>query len=81
MQLQRFYGSLDFVRDNQSEPDQKKHSPTQTYRGYQSSLICFLHLLRSMAWHPPVQFMCLTVILHNLGPSFLLSTFGLAPST
>ena len=28
---------------------QKKHSPTHTYRGYQSSLICFIHLLRSMA--------------------------------
>ena len=27
---------------------QKKHSPTHTYRGHQSSLICFLHLLRSM---------------------------------
>ena len=27
---------------------QKKHPPTHTYRGYQS-LICFLHLLRSMA--------------------------------
>jgi len=28
---------------------QKKHSPTHTYRGHQSSLICFIHLLRSMA--------------------------------
>jgi len=28
---------------------QKKHSPTHTYRGHQSSLISFLHLLRSMA--------------------------------
>jgi len=28
---------------------QKKHSPTHTYRGHQSSLICVLHLLRSMA--------------------------------
>jgi len=28
---------------------QKKHSPTHTYRGHQSSLICLLHLLRSMA--------------------------------
>jgi len=27
----------------------KKHSPTHTYGGHQSSLICFLHLLRSMA--------------------------------
>jgi len=28
---------------------QKNHSPTHTYRGHQSSLICFLHLLRFMA--------------------------------
>ena len=28
---------------------QKKHSPTHTYRGHQSSLICFIHLIRSMA--------------------------------
>jgi len=28
---------------------QKKHSPTHTYHGPQSSLICFLHLLRSTA--------------------------------
>jgi len=28
---------------------QKKHSPTDTYRGHQSSLICFLHLLQSTA--------------------------------
>ena len=27
---------------------QKKHSPTHTYCGHQSSLICFLHLLQSM---------------------------------
>jgi len=27
----------------------KKHSPTHTYYGHQSSLICFLHLLDSMA--------------------------------
>jgi len=28
---------------------QKKHSPTHTYRGHHSSLICFIHPLRSMA--------------------------------
>jgi len=28
---------------------QKQHSPTYTYRGHQSSLICFTHLIRSMA--------------------------------
>jgi len=47
----------------------KNHSSTHTYRGYQSSLICFIHLLRSMA--SSVQFMCLTVFFHHLSPSFL----------
>jgi len=28
---------------------QKKHSPTHTHRGHQSSHICFIHLIRSMA--------------------------------
>jgi len=28
---------------------QNKHLPTHTYHGHQSSIICFLHLLRSMA--------------------------------
>jgi len=28
---------------------EKKHSPTHTYRGHQSSLICFLHLVWSTA--------------------------------
>jgi len=28
---------------------QKKHSPTHIYRGHQSSLVCFIHLLRSIA--------------------------------
>jgi len=28
---------------------QKKRSPTHTYRGHQSSLICFIHLIWSMA--------------------------------
>ena len=28
---------------------QKKHSPTYTYRGHQSSLLCFVHLLQSTA--------------------------------
>jgi len=31
---------------------QKNHSPTYTYRGHQSSLICFIHLLWSMTFSP-----------------------------
>ena len=40
---QPFYGSLDSVRDNPWSWYQKKCSPIHTYRGHQSSLICFLH--------------------------------------
>jgi len=44
---QPFYGPVDSVRDN--PVSQNKHSPTHTYRGHQSFLICFVHLIRSMA--------------------------------
>jgi len=40
-----FYGSMDFVWDSPGDRYQKKHSPTHTYRGHQSSLICFIHLI------------------------------------
>ena len=50
---------------------QKKHSPTHTYRGNQSSLICFLHLLWSMA--SSLFNLCAWVFFHNLSPSFLWS--------
>ena len=54
---------------------QKKHSPTYTYRGHQSSLICFVHLLQSMAsFLFLVQSMHVTVFFHNLCPGFLQST-------
>jgi len=43
-----FYSSLDFVRDNPGEPVPEE-TFTHTYHGRQSSLICFLRLLRSMA--------------------------------
>jgi len=41
---QPFYGCLILWAGTR-----KKHSLTHTYRGHQSSLICFLHQLRSMA--------------------------------
>jgi len=47
---QPFYGSLDFVGTNQVSRYQKKHSPTHTYRGHQSSFICFLQY---NLWDPP----------------------------
>ena len=52
--LQPFYGSLDFVWDNPGSQYQKKHSPTHTYCGHQSSLICFYGIL-------PVQVTWVTV--------------------
>jgi len=42
-----FYGPLS--RTTWVSRYQKKHSPTHTYPDHQSSFICFLHLLRSMA--------------------------------
>ena len=44
---QPFYGSLDSVRDNPVSRKQKKHSSTHIYHSHQSSLIRFLHLIRS----------------------------------
>jgi len=80
LQLQLFHGSLDLEQDNQVSRYQKKHSPTNTYRGHQSSLICFLHLLRSMvsslfnlhAW----QSICTISV-----QVFFRLPLGLAPST
>jgi len=45
----RFMAHRILSRTTQVNWYQKKHSHTQTYHGHQSSLICFLHLLRSMA--------------------------------
>jgi len=59
---------------------QKKHSPTHTYRGHQSSFICFIHLLLSMASslfspHAWQSFSTISVqVIFGL-------PFGLAPST
>jgi len=41
---QPFYGSMDFVWDNLGEPVTEETFTTHTYRGCQSSLICFFHL-------------------------------------
>jgi len=43
---------LSFVWNNPGEPAPKETSLTHTYRDHQSSLICFLHLLQSMAFSP-----------------------------
>jgi len=57
---------------------QKKHSPTYTSCGHQSSLICCLHLYDP--WHPPYSIYVSDSFFHNLTASFLWSTLGLAPS-
>jgi len=47
---QPFYGSIRILSGTTRVSwYQKKHSPTHTYRGHQSSLIYFFHLIRSMA--------------------------------
>jgi len=46
-----------------------QHLPTHTYRGHQSSLICFIHLIRFMA-----SSLINPVFFHNLSLSFLWST-------
>jgi len=47
---QSFYGSLDFVRDNPSEPVPEE-TFTHSHPSWSSNIpICFLHLLRSMAY-------------------------------
>ena len=52
---------------------QKKHSPTHTYPDHQSSFICFLHLLWSIA-SSLFNLRAWQVFLHNLCPSPLWST-------
>jgi len=51
---------------------QTKLSPTHSYHGRQSSLICFLHLSRSMASYPFNLYAWQSF--HNLFPSFFWST-------
>ena len=70
---QPFYGSMDFVWDNPGEP-----VPEETFT--HSHLICFIHLLWSMAsslFNPPAW----QSFFHNLSPSFLWSTSYIYPST
>jgi len=73
LQLQPFYSSLNFVRDNPGEP-----APEETFTHSHllwSSIIPYL-LAPFFTIHGilPVQLSCLTVFLHNLCPSFLWST-------
>jgi len=68
---QPFYGSLDYVRDNPGETvPEKKHSPTHTHRGHQSSLSAFS--IYYDPWHPPYSIH----MLYSLSPQSL-SKFSL----
>jgi len=57
-----------------------KHSLTHTYHGQQSSLICFLHLLQSMASPPCSIYVPNSLFSQSLQVFFGLP-LGLAPST
>jgi len=59
---------------------QKKHSPTHIYRGHQSFLICFFHLIRSMASSLFNPRACQSFSTISLQVFFGLP-LGLAPST
>jgi len=69
---QPFYGSLDFVQDIPESRYPKKTFTTHNYFGHQSSLMCFLHLLRSMA--SSLFNLCAWQSFHNLSSSFLWCT-------
>jgi len=71
--LQPFYGSLDFVQHNPGKPVPEE-TFTHSHQSW-SSIIPYL-LTPSVTIYGilPVQVTCLTVILHNLCPSFLWST-------
>jgi len=70
---QPFYGSLNSVRDNLSEPVPEE-TFTHSHLSW-PSVIPYL-LPPSIMIHGilPVQFMCLTVFFQNISPSFLWST-------
>ena len=57
---------------------QKKHSPTHTYRGHQSSLLPSSTTIHGILL---IQSTHLTVFFHNLSPSFLWSTSWPGTST
>jgi len=73
-----FYGSLS--RTTQVSRYQKKHSPTHTCHGHQSSFICFLPSI-TIHGFLPVQFTCMAVFSTISLQVFFGLPLGLAPST
>ena len=74
LQLQPFYSSLDFVRNYLGEPVVPEETFTHSLLSW-SSIIIYMPL-PSTVIHSilPVQFTCLTILLHILCPSILWST-------
>jgi len=70
---QPFYGSLDFVRNNPGEPVPEE-TFAHSHLSWSSIVSYLLHPSNTTYSILPVQSTCLTVILHNLSPSFLWST-------
>ena len=70
--LQLFYGCLDFVRDNPGELVPEESFTHYSCRSHQSSVICFLHLLRSMASSMLNIHACQSFC--TISPTFLWST-------
>jgi len=70
---QPFYGSLDFVQDNLSEPVPEE-TFAHSHLSWSSIVPNLLYPSNTIHGILPVQFMHLTVFFHNLSPSFLWST-------
>ena len=70
---QPFYGSVDFVQDNPSEPVPEE-TFTHLHLSWSSIVPYLLHLSTMIHDILPVQPMHLIIFFHNLCPSFLWST-------
>jgi len=77
---QPFYGSMDFVRDNPSEPVPEE-TFTHSHLSWSSIVPYLLHPSATIHGILPVQSTHLTVFFHNLSPCFLWLPLGLTPST
>jgi len=76
---QPFYSSLDSVRDNPGEPVPEE-TFTHSHLSWSSVIPYLLPPYIVIHGILPVQFTCLSVLFHNLCPSFLWSTSCVAQS-
>ena len=70
---QPFNGSMDFVWDNPSEPVPKE-TFTHSHLPWSTIILYLLPPSTAIVDILPVQYLCLTVFLHNLCPRFVWST-------